>query len=114
MTEAVSHLSTDGPAGGCAPADITDPHCYHHASADQNKHRTLLEYQSAGSGFPQSRPEPVAGPVVTQIFRWRAAGRSAAAICRDLDADAIPCPSAHDPGRNRHRTGANWTAGAVL
>lgn len=67
-----------------------------------------------GARLHRLEVDPVAGPVVTQIFRWRAAGRSAAAICRDLDADAIPCPSAHDPGRNRHRTGANWTAGAVL
>lgn len=58
--------------------------------------------------------DPSAGPVVTQIFTWRAAGRSAAAICRELDAGVVPCPSAHDPARNRHRTGSRWTAGAVL
>ena len=25
----------------------------------------------------------------------------------------MPCPSAADPGRNPHRTGAGWTLGAV-
>ncbi|GAA2052154.1 hypothetical protein GCM10009839_69300 [Catenulispora yoronensis] len=59
-------------------------------------------------------PDPVAGPVVTRIFARRAAGLSAAAICLELDRAAIACPSAHDPGRNRHRSGRGWTAGAVF
>jgi site-specific DNA recombinase len=43
-----------------------------------------------------------------------AAGRhSVARITRALNDAAIPCPSAADPGRNKHRTGAGWTLRTV-
>lgn len=86
---------------------------YGYLLADAGPHPNP-ELRRMGARLHRLDMDPVAGPVVTQIFRWRAAGRSAAAICRDLDANAIPCPSAHDPDRNRHRTRANRTAGAVL
>lgn len=72
------------------------------------------ELHRMGARLHQLAVDPAAGPIVTEIFTWRATGRSAAAICRELDARAVPCPSAHDPARNRHRTGSHWTAGAVL
>jgi Recombinase len=35
------------------------------------------------------------------------------AIAEGLTRDGIPCPSAHDPGRNRHRCGIAWPKSAV-
>ena len=36
-----------------------------------------------------------------------------ARIARALNDAGVPCPSAADPGRNPHRTGAGWTLGTV-
>ena len=36
-----------------------------------------------------------------------------ARIARALNEAGVPCPSAADPGRNLHRTGAGWTLGTV-
>ena len=43
----------------------------------------------------------------------RLAGRSAARITRTLNDAGVPCPSAADPERNPHRTGAEWTLRTV-
>jgi site-specific DNA recombinase len=40
-------------------------------------------------------------------------GHSAARITRALNDAGVPCPSAADPGCNRHRTGAGWTLRTV-
>ena len=58
-------------------------------------------------------PDPVTAPVVTWMFGQRLAGHSAARITRALNDAGIPCPSAADPGRNPHRTGAGWTLRTV-
>ncbi|HEX7164436.1 MAG TPA: recombinase family protein [Trebonia sp.] len=43
-----------------------------------------------------------------------AAGRhSVARVVRALNDTGMPCPSAADPDRNPHRTGAAWTLGTV-
>jgi hypothetical protein len=45
------------------------------------------------------------------------AGHSLARVTRALDDAAIPCPSASDPRRNRHRSGKSWrlnTVAAIL
>ncbi|MFF4602689.1 recombinase family protein [Streptomyces sp. NPDC001339] len=55
----------------------------------------------------------VAAPIVQRIFREYVEGRGFYAIAEGLTADGIPCPSAHDPARNRHREGLAWTKGAV-
>jgi site-specific DNA recombinase len=47
------------------------------------------------------------------MFAQRLAGRSAARITRALNDAGIPCPSAADPKRNPHRTGAAWTLRTV-
>ena len=52
-------------------------------------------------------------PVVTWMFVQRLAGHSAARITRALNDAGIPCPSAADPGRKPHRTGAGWTLRTV-
>ena len=58
-------------------------------------------------------PDPATAPVVRWIFAQRLAGHSAARITRALNDAGIPCPSAADPGRNPHRTGAAWTLRTV-
>ena len=58
-------------------------------------------------------PDPVTAPVVRWMFAQRLAGRSAARITRALNDAGMPCPSAADPGRNPHRTGAAWTLRTV-
>ena len=52
-------------------------------------------------------------PVVRWMFARRLAGHSAARITRALNDAGVPCPSAADPGRNPHRTGAAWTLRTV-
>jgi site-specific DNA recombinase len=58
-------------------------------------------------------PDPVTAPVVRWMFAQRLAGHSTARITRALNDAEIPCPSAADPGRNPHRTGAGWTLRTV-
>jgi site-specific DNA recombinase len=55
----------------------------------------------------------VTAPVVAWMFAQRLAGHSAARITRALNDAGIPCPSAADPGRNPHRSGARWTLRTV-
>ncbi len=47
------------------------------------------------------------------MFAQRLAGHSAARITRALNDAGIPGPSASDPARNSHRTGAGWTLRTV-
>ena len=47
------------------------------------------------------------------MFAQRLAGHSAARITRALNDAGVPCPSAADPARNPHRTGARWTLRTV-
>ena len=58
-------------------------------------------------------PDPDTAPVVRWMFAQRLAGHSAARITRALNDAGIPCPSAADPARNPHRTGAGWTLRTV-
>ncbi|MFI7246489.1 recombinase family protein [Streptomyces qinglanensis] len=58
-------------------------------------------------------PDPVAAPVVRRIFREYLRGNGMYAIAEGLTRDGIPCPSAHDRARNRHRDGHAWSKGAV-
>jgi site-specific DNA recombinase len=57
--------------------------------------------------------DPEAAPVVRRIFILFLAGHGIYAIAEMLTRDGIPCPSAHDPGRNRHRCGIAWNKFAV-
>jgi site-specific DNA recombinase len=50
---------------------------------------------------------------VQRIFAEYLAGRGLYAIAEGLTKDRVPCPSAHDPARNRHRTGQAWSKAAV-
>jgi site-specific DNA recombinase len=58
-------------------------------------------------------PDPVTSPYVQWMFAQRLAGRSVASIARELTELGVPCPSAVDPGRNRHRDGDVWTLRTV-
>ena len=48
-----------------------------------------------------------------RIFALFLAGHGIFAIAEMLTADGIPCPSAHDPARNKHRCGIAWSKSAV-
>ena len=58
-------------------------------------------------------PDPATAPVVRWMFAQRLAGHSVARITRALNDAGIPCPSAADPERNPHRSGAGWTLRTV-
>jgi hypothetical protein len=58
-------------------------------------------------------PDPETAHVVRWMFAQRLARHSAARITRALNDAGVPCPSAADPGRNPHRTGAAWTLRTV-
>ena len=58
-------------------------------------------------------PDPATALVVRWMFAQRLAGHSAARITRALNDAGVPCPSAADPARNPHRTGAGWTLRTV-
>ena len=58
-------------------------------------------------------PDPETAHVVRWMFAQRLAGHSVARIARALNDADIPCPSAADPARNPHRSGAGWTLRTV-
>jgi site-specific DNA recombinase len=58
-------------------------------------------------------PDPETEHVVRWMFAQRLAGHSVARIARALNEAGVPCPSAADPGRNPHRSGAAWTLRTV-
>jgi site-specific DNA recombinase len=69
----------------------------------------------AAVGQRQHRLEPddSSAPIVRRIFDEYLAGRGLFAIAESLTADGVPCPSAADPARNRHRSGIAWSKGAI-
>lgn len=66
-----------------------------------------------GKRLHRLEPGPVTAPVVQRIYTEYIAGRGKFAIAEALTRDGLPCPSANDPARNRHRTGVAWAKGAV-
>ncbi|NOY54364.1 MAG: recombinase family protein [Actinobacteria bacterium] len=70
---------------------------------------------AAGQTSRKLEPNLLTAPVVERIFSQFLAGKGIHAIARDLTAEDIPCPSAADPARNRHRlTGSSaWQPTAV-
>lgn len=52
-------------------------------------------------------------PVVQRIFRAYLDGRGDKAIATELNRDNIPCPSAHRPEQNRHRSGDGWQSSTI-
>jgi site-specific DNA recombinase len=70
---------------------------------------------ATGQRLRKLGPDPTAAPVVVRIFEEYAEGRGLQLIASGLNRDGIPSPSAHDPGRNRHRAGGHgkWAKSAV-
>ncbi|WP_131769664.1 recombinase family protein, partial [Candidatus Protofrankia californiensis] len=66
-----------------------------------------------GRRLHQLEADPDTAPIVKRIYTEYLTGRGMFAIAEGLTADAIPCPSAHDRARNRHRDGIAWSKGAV-
>jgi site-specific DNA recombinase len=75
--------------------------------------RTRTRLTPPGPARAPAGPDPDTAPVVAWMFARRLAGHSVARITRALNDAAIPCPSAADPKRNLHRTGAAWMLGTV-
>ena len=69
----------------------------------------------AAEGLREHRLEvdPAAAVVVQRIFQMRLDGKGFRAIASRLNAEEIPCPSAHDPKRNPHRDGSGWQAATI-
>ncbi|MEU4221205.1 recombinase family protein [Actinoplanes sp. NPDC026623] len=62
-------------------------------------------------------PDPVTAGYVRRIFDRRLQGCSMAGIARELNEHRVPCPSAYDRARNRHRNASGWevtTVAAIL
>lgn len=57
--------------------------------------------------------DPVTAPIVQRIFAEYIAGAGLYAIAEGLTRDGVPCPSAADPERNRHRSGIAWSKSAI-
>jgi site-specific DNA recombinase len=70
-------------------------------------------HASWGRRAHRLEPDPETAHIVRWIFAQRLAGHSVARIARALNEAGIPCPSAVDPGRNPHRSGAAWTLRTV-
>lgn len=66
-----------------------------------------------GRRLHRLEPDPISGPIVARIFGEYVAGRGMYAIAEALTRDGIASPSAHDPARNSHRSGAGWSKSAV-
>ncbi|TCC19925.1 recombinase family protein [Kribbella sindirgiensis] len=54
-----------------------------------------------------------AAAIVERIFELYLAGLGDRAIARRLNADGVPCPSAHTPRQNRHRLADGWQSSTV-
>jgi site-specific DNA recombinase len=85
---------------------------YGYRLADAGPHPNKV-HASWGRRAHRLEPDPATAPVVRWMFAQRLAGHSAARITRALNDAGIPCPSAADPKRNPHRTGAVWTLRTV-
>jgi site-specific DNA recombinase len=66
-----------------------------------------------GKRLHRLEPDPAAAPVILRIFTEYLSGRGIYAIAEGLTRDDIACPSAHDPDRNRHRSGLAWSKPAI-
>lgn len=85
---------------------------YGYRLADAGPHPNPAK-AAEGKRLHRLEPNPATAPVVQRIYAEYIAGRGKFAIAEALTRDGIPCPSANDPARNRHRTGMAWAKGAV-
>lgn len=68
---------------------------------------------AVGQRSHRLEPDPVTAPMVQRIYGEYVGGRGLYAIAEGLTRDCVPCPSAADPERNRHRSGIAWSKSAV-
>jgi hypothetical protein len=85
---------------------------YGYRLADAGPHPNKM-HASWGRRAHRLEPDPETAHVVRWMFARRLEGHSAARIARALNEAEIPCPSAADPERNPHRSGAAWTLRTV-
>ncbi|WP_246002455.1 recombinase family protein [Allorhizocola rhizosphaerae] len=81
------------------------PYGYRVADAGPHPNRADAAY---GRRLHRLEPDPATAPWVKWIFARRLDGRSIAGIARMLNEMGVPCPSAVDRERNRHRPGTAW------
>jgi site-specific DNA recombinase len=76
--------------------------------------RTRIRHTRRGGGGRTGwNPTPTPHRSYGGLFAQRRAGHSLARITRALNDAGVPCPSAADPKRNPHRSGAVWTLTTV-
>ncbi|GIE89748.1 recombinase family protein [Actinoplanes regularis] len=85
---------------------------YGYRIADLGAHPNPRKAAVGGRLHGLSR-DPITAPVVERIFTDFLDGYGIFAIAEALTATDIPCPSAYDRERNRHRNGLAWSKGAV-
>jgi site-specific DNA recombinase len=85
---------------------------YGYRLADAGPHPNKI-HAAWGRRAHRLEPDPDTAHVVRWMFTHRLEGHSAARIARALNEAGIPCPSAADPARNPHRSGAAWTLRTV-
>lgn len=85
---------------------------YGYRLVDNGPHPDVKKAKS-GQRAHRLELDEVTAPIVRRIFAEYNAGAGLTAIAEQLTADGVPCPSAADPERNRHRTGDAWQKGTV-
>jgi len=85
---------------------------YGYRLADAGPHPNKV-HAAWGRRAYRLEPGPATAPVVRGSSPSGWPGHSVARIARALNEAGVLCPSAADPGRNKHRTGAGWTLGTV-
>lgn len=106
-TAMASQAATEGRYLGGRPP-------YGYQLADAGAHPNPAK-AADGKRAHRLEPDPDAAPVVRRIFAEYLDGHGLRSIAEGLTADGIASPSAHDPGRNRHRqhSGGAWAHSAV-
>ncbi|MEV0624212.1 recombinase family protein [Nonomuraea sp. NPDC050404] len=66
-----------------------------------------------GKRLHRLEPDPLTASNVTRIFEEFVRGQGLYLIAEGLTRDGMPCPSAYDRARNRHRSGIAWSKSAV-
>jgi site-specific DNA recombinase len=66
-----------------------------------------------GKRLHRLEPDPLTAPNVTRIFEEFVQGQGLYLIAEGLTKEGVPCPSAYDRARNRHRSGLAWSKSAV-
>ncbi|MGH9018998.1 MAG: recombinase family protein, partial [Acidimicrobiales bacterium] len=68
---------------------------------------------ASGARLHQLEVDPETAPVVRRIYTMYLAGAGYKQIATILTNEGVPCPSAHDPARNTHRSGHAWAMSVV-